>query len=170
MTARRVLLATLLAIFASAAIATPAAAQDELVGNVEISFEIGPYDADIDDFPVSAVIVEGNLEDGKDVTVEIKGTGGRVLWSGTAPFHAPSITIDVDELVPVGEVASAGVAQAREPVVAGVVIEPPEVFHSSGGGAAGSGQLGLSMVVIIALFAILFRTPLPSASTQRWIR
>ena len=165
----RVLVSLLGAVGALLSMAAPAAAQDEPAGTVDISFEIGPYDTELDDFPLSAVVVTGDLEEGKDVTIDVKGSGGRVLWSGTAPFRAPSTTIPVDDLVSVGDIASAGVGQARDPVVAGVVIEPPEVFHAAGG-ATGSGQLALSMVVIIALFAILFRAPLPSATTQRWVR
>jgi hypothetical protein len=69
--------------------------------------------------------------------------------------------------VAVGDIASAGISQ-RLPVVAAEQVVP-EVNHTTEGGG-GSGQLALSMVVIIALVALVFRTPLPSASTARWTR
>ena len=54
-------------------------------------------------------------------------------------------------------------------VVGGVQIEPPEIEWKAGGGGGG-GQLALSMVMAVLLVAIVFRTPLPSASTQRWTK
>jgi hypothetical protein len=68
----------------------------------------------------------------------------------------------------VGEVGSAGVSQALT-VVGGVQIEPPTVDYGASGGGGG-GQLALSMVMAVLLVAIVFRTPLPSSSTQRWTK
>jgi hypothetical protein len=68
----------------------------------------------------------------------------------------------------VSEVANASVEQGLT-VVEGVQIEPPVVEWGAGGGAAG-GDLALSMVLAVLLVAMVFRTPLPSASTQRWTK
>jgi hypothetical protein len=44
-----------------------------------------------------------------------------------------------------------------------------EILGGASGGS-GSGQLALSMILAIVVLAIVFRTPLPSASTQRWTK
>jgi hypothetical protein len=74
----------------------------------------------------------------------------------------------VDRPIAVGALADAGVSQPQT-VVAGVQIERPEVTWSAAG-SGGSGQLALSMVLAIIVVAVVFRTPLPSASTQRWTK
>ena len=146
--------------------AAPADAQDK-PQRVDISFDIGPYDSALGDFPIQAVALDGDLDDGEEITVELRGRGGQLLWSAAAPFRSPSTAVEVDPPIAVGSVTDAGVVQRRATIVASLVLEPPQGLHSAGGGT-GSGQLALSMVVIVALFAILFRSPLPSASTQRW--
>jgi hypothetical protein len=168
-TTRRVVVAGVAVVAALVVAAPRASAQEEPGRRVDISFEVGTYDAVLGDFPITGVVVDGDLAEGEEITVELRGSGDQLVWTGSAAFRAPSTTIDVDPAVGVGEVTSAGLVQRLTPIVASLEVAPPEVFHSGGGGAR-SGQLALSMVVIVALFAILFRTPLPSASTQRWTR
>ena len=151
--------------------ASAASAQDgEEIGNVDISFDVGDFDSAAGDWTIDVVEVSGDLEDGQEFTVELTDSDGEVVWSATESFDEPVTRISVTEPVTVGEVASAGVSQAQAPpVVGGVQIEPPIVdWGASGGG--GGGQLALSMVMAVLLVAIVFRTPLPSASSQRWTR
>jgi hypothetical protein len=143
-------------------------ADEGVVGAVQLSFVIGAFDVGLGDFPVTAVTVLDRGGSEAATTVELRGAGGRVLWSATVALTPPSTTIPVDPPVAVGAVESAGVARAA-PVVAAEQFVPPEVFHSAQGGG-GSGQLALSLVLVVALVAIVFRTPLPSATTQRWTR
>jgi hypothetical protein len=148
-----------------------ASAQDgETISNVDISFDVGDFDETAGDWTIDVVEVSGDLRDGQEFTVELTDSDGAVVWSATDAFVAPVTRISVSELVTVGEVAAAGVSQAQAPVVVeGVQIEPPRVdFGASGSG--GGGQLALSMVMAVLLVAIVFRTPLPSASTQRWTK
>ena len=149
--------------------AAPAGAQEDGPRQVDISFDVGSYDSSLGDFPVTAVVVRGDGQEGQPVTVEVRDTRGNVIWSGEATFSPPEVRIPVDPPIAVADVGSASLAQAL-PVVAAEQFVPPEVFHSMEGGAGGSGQLALSMVLIVALVALLFRSPLPSASTQRWTR
>jgi hypothetical protein len=135
---------------------------------VDISFDIGAFDPELDDFAVVAVVVRGETASPASTTVALRGSGGELLWSATVTLTPPSTTIRVDPPVAVGEVASAGLEQAV-PLVAAEAFVPPDVFHSGRGGG-GSGQLALSLVLIVALVAIVFRTPLPSTSTERWTR
>jgi hypothetical protein len=150
--------------------ASAASAQqdDEVIGDVEISFDVGDVDPATGEWPIEAVEVAGDLEDGREFTVELTGAGNEVVWSGTQPFTAPVTRIPVTEPVGVGEVTGAGVSQGIT-AVEGVQIQPPTVdFSASGSG--GGGQLALSMVMAVLLVAIVFRTPLPSATTQRWTK
>jgi hypothetical protein len=169
--ARRGLLAWLGACAAIVTLAPPAVAQDgeESIGNVEISFDVGDFDATTDDFTIDAVEVSGDLLDGEEFTVVLTGAGGNVVWSTTDTFTAPVTRVPVTEAVGVGDVVEAGVEQAFLPEVEAVVIEPPEVDYKAGGGNGG-GQLALSMVMTVLLVAIMFRTPLPSATAQRWTK
>ena len=61
---------------------------------------------------------------------------------------------------PQTRVASAGTTRSPAPVTATVL--------GSSSGTGGAGQLALSMVVAGVLVTIVFRSPLPSASAQRW--
>lgn len=56
------------------------------------------------------------------------------------------------------------------PTVEGDVTVAPAPLPRQGSGLGGAGQLALSMVIAVIFVAILFRTPLPSATTQRWRR
>jgi hypothetical protein len=57
------------------------------------------------------------------------------------------------------------------PTVEGDVTAAPDApLPQQGSGLGGAGQLALSMVIAVVFVAILFRTPLPSATTQRWRR
>jgi hypothetical protein len=150
------------------AVASPAGAQEEPIGNVVISFDVGEFDPVEDDWSVDVVEVSGDLQDGVDFTVELTGEDGEVVWSATESFTAPVTRIEVTTPLMVGEVAEAGVSQGITEV-AGVQIEPP-VLEWKGGGGGGGGQLALSMVLAVLLVAIIFRTPLPSATTQRWTK
>lgn len=141
---------------------------DEVIGNVDISFDVGGYDEAVDDWTVDAIEVTGDLEEGAAFTVEVLGAGDEVLFTATQPYTAPVTRIEVTSTVGVGEVTSAGVSQPLTEV-AGVQVERPQVEWSTSGGG-GSGQLALSMVMAVIIVAIVFRTPLPSASTQRWTK
>lgn len=163
---RRALLALVAAALVLLWTAPPAMAQEVALG-VTISFDVGPYDPELDDFRVEAVEVAGEAHGPQAVTVELRDERGEVLWSAQSALTPPSTTIRVDVPVAVGDVASAGLSQLLPAVEAAQVV--PEVSHTTEGGG-GSGQLALSMVVIIALVALVFRTPLPSASTARWTR
>jgi hypothetical protein len=148
-------------------LAAPASAQDGSLGQVDISFDVGEYDPTIGDWAIEVVEVSGALAEGQAFTVELVDRDGLVLWSSTQTYAEP-MRIAVDRTVPVGAVAEAGVSQPQV-VVAGVQVVRPEVTWSAAGGG-GSGQLSLSMVLAIVVVAIVFRTPLPSASTERWTR
>lgn len=148
--------------------AAPASAQDgDSLGRVDISFDVGDYDPVIEDWAIEVVEVSGAIAVGQPFTVELKDEDGTVLWSSTQVYAEP-MRIAVDRKVAVGEVAEAGVSQPQV-IVGGVQVVRPEVTWSAAGGG-GSGQLSLSMVLAIVVVAIVFRTPLPSASTQRWTR
>ncbi len=134
---------------------------------VDVSLEIGDYDSGRRDFLVKAVEVRGGLRDEVEFTVELKGSGGRVLWSATRAFAPPSMRIEVDTPVGVRDVTSTGVSQAAIPLEVEVV--PPDA-PSAMEGTGGSGQLTLSMVVTIIVVAVVFRSPLPSAQTSRWTK
>jgi hypothetical protein len=150
------------------ALARPASAQEEPLRNVDISFDVGGYDATVGDWAVTVVEITGDLADGQDFTAQLTGADGEVLWSSTQAFTAPSMRIDVAPAVAVGAIAAAGVSQPQTEVE-GVQVERPAVTWSAAGGG-GSGQLALSMVMAVIVVAIVFRSPLPSASTQRWTR
>ncbi|MFL6205232.1 MAG: hypothetical protein ACJ739_07750 [Acidimicrobiales bacterium] len=146
-----------------------AAAQDgELVGDVQISFDVGDLDPRAGDWTIDAVEVSGDLEDGQEFTLVLTKADGAELWSSTQEFTGPVTRIEVSRPLTVADVASAGVEQGLTEV-AGVQIEPPTVDYGASGGGGG-GQLALSMVMAVLLVAIVFRTPLPSASTQRWTK
>jgi hypothetical protein len=148
---------------------SPASAQEDPIGNVDISFDVGEFDNALGDWPIDVVEVSGDLADGEAFTVELRDGDGVVLWSATQPYSDAPTRIAVDRSIAVADVAEAGVSQPLT-IVAGVQIERPEVTWSASGGGGGSGQLALSMVLAIIVVAVIFRTPLPSASTQRWTR
>jgi hypothetical protein len=157
----------LLALYALAP-GTAHAQDSELIGDVSISFEVGELDPTAGDWTIDAVEVSGELEEGREFTITLLNAGGGTVWTGSAAYTDPITTIEVSEPVFVGEVASAGVEQGIT-VVGGVQIEPPIVEWSAGGGAGG-GDLALSMVLAVFLVALVFRTPLPSATVARWTK
>lgn len=60
---------------------------------------------------------------------------------------------------------------APPPTVEGDVTTTSEPeLPQQGSGLGGAGQLALSMVIAVVFVAILFRAPLPAATTQRWRR
>jgi hypothetical protein len=146
----------------------PASGQEAAEGTVDISFDVGDYDPGRDDWTIEVVQVTGDLDEDQPFTVELVGAGEVVLFSATQPYTAPVTRIEVTSTIAVGDVESAAVSQPQT-VVAGVQVERPEVDRSTSGGG-GSGQLALSMVMAVIIVAIVFRTPLPSASTQRWTK
>lgn len=162
--------ATVLGVAALLINAAPASAQeaDEVLGEVDISFVVGEYDPALDDWAVTAVEVSGDLEDGRPFTVTVTGAGGEELWAATQAFDAPVMQIPVNPVVGVGEITAAGVSQPLVEV-GGAVVERPQVDWSRAGGG-GSGQLALSIILAILVVAIVFRTPLPSATSQRWTK
>lgn len=133
-----------------------------------ISFDVGDYNPELHDWRVDAVLVSGDLQDGEDITIELLGANDRVLWTATAPFTAPQVRIEVHDTVVVGDVAAAGLSQEGEPIDPQLV--PSEVVDPVQGGGGSSGQVATSMVLVIIVAVILFRTPLPAASTQRWTK
>jgi hypothetical protein len=162
-----------LVLVAALAWASPAMSQqpgsgDDTPTQALISFDVGDYSSELHDWRVDAVLVSGDLEDGKDITVELLGADDRVLWTATAPFTAPQSRIEVHDSVVVGEVASAGMSQEGTPVDPQLV--PSQVVDPVQGGGGSSGQVATSMVLVIIVAVILFRTPLPAASTQRWTK
>lgn len=243
----------------------PAAAQTER--DVNIDFEVGDFDSERGDWPITAVNISGDLTTGRDFTVELRDGDGDLLWSGTDEYSPPQTTIEVGTFVAVGDVEEAGIAQRQPgngttptteptspttqpttpttgpttpttepttpttdppdptdptdpvdptgplttvapavggdqvvneldldddgdvdeddqaiadaqdppqsdtaPEVEGDVITQPgaDTPVSQGNGFGGAGQLALSMVVAVIFVAILFRSPLPSATTTRW--
>jgi hypothetical protein len=154
--------------WASPVMAQEAGSDDGQPIEAAISFDVGDYSAELHDWRVDAVLVSGNLEDGKDITLELLGTDGRVLWTATAPFTAPQARIEVRDTVVVGDVVGAGMSQEGTPVDPQLV--PSEVVDPVQGGGGSSGQVATSMVLVIIVAVILFRTPLPAASTQRWTK
>jgi hypothetical protein len=150
-----------------ASIAPAGAQEDDVIGGVDISFDVGELDPAAGDWTIDAVEVSGELEE-REFTVELTDADGEVVWSATVAFTAPVTRIPVTDVVTVGEIAGAGVSQGIT-VVGGVQIEPPAVDWKGGGGGGG-GQLALSMVMTVLLVAIIFRTPLPSATSQRWTK
>ena len=150
--------------------AVPAGAQESEERDVEITFDTGDFDAEAGDWGVTVVYVSGDMEDGVPFTVELYGDGDTVLWSGTEDFTEPTTAVAVDQFVAVGEVVEAGISQAL-PEVAGVIDQRQEVeVQRQGAGGGGGGALALSLVLAVVLLAILFRTPLPSAVSQRWTK
>jgi hypothetical protein len=164
------LLTVALACLALCGMAAPAGAQASDSDTVQVTFDVGDFDGDRGDWPVTVVYVAGDLAEGEPFTVVLTGDDGTVLWSGTDRFTGPVTSVAVDRFVPVGDVVEAGISQSQ-PEVAGDVVErpPPEVL-SQGAGGGGSGQLALSMVLAVILVAIVFRTPLPSQTSQRWTK
>lgn len=152
-------------------VAAPAGAQESSdERGVEITFDVGDFDGDEGDWPITVVYVAGDMEDGEPFTVELLDEDGAVLWSATEAFTAPITTVTVEPFVAVGEVAEAEVSQAVAAVAGAVVERPPAEVLRQGAGGGGGGTLALSMVLAVVLVAIVFRTPLPSASTQRWTK
>jgi len=88
----------------------------------------------------------------------------------TRPVRTPPDDPEVgDEDDPIPEEAAAGgTPPGAPPSVGGDVVDRPDQLPQQGNGAGGAGQLALSMVIAVVFVAILFRTPLPSATTVRW--
>lgn len=170
MSAHRRCLGALALCCAALAIAAPAAAQEEPGRTVQVSFDVGGYDEAVSDWVVDSVEVTGDLVAGAKVTVELRGAGGRVLWTGTQDVGDELTRIDVGTAVAVGDVVEAAVSHAVATAVEGVQVVRPHVAWSAAGGGAGRGQLALSMVLAVIIVAVLFRSPLPSASSERWTR
>lgn len=104
---------------------------------------------------------------------------------GTPPGPGSPVVVDGVTVIPVGgqgpqdpsdpddpsspEGAAPAPPGSQTPAVGGDVVtrdDPQPV--PQGNGFGGAGQLALSMVVAVVFVAILFRTPLPSATTTRW--
>lgn len=75
---------------------------------------------------------------------------------------------EVEETDEPEEVAAGATPPGAPPSVGGDVVDRPDQLPQQGNGAGGAGQLALSMVIAVIFVAILFRTPLPSATTVRW--
>jgi len=150
----------------------PASAQapEDEVREVTIDFTVGDFDADRGDWGIEAVTVAGDIDPTEPFTVLLSDEDGDELWSGTAPYEQPSTTVPVDGFVAVGDVTEAAISQSV-PAVAGDVVTRQDVdLDQQGNGQGNGGQLALSMVLAVIMVAILFRSPLPAATTQRWRR
>lgn len=134
--------------------------------DVSVRFDLGEYDGG--DWTIAAVVVDGDLDEGQDVTVQILGTNERVLWEGARTFTGEALRIPVDQRILVGDVESAGIAQALT-IVDPLLVEP-EINDPVAGGGGGTGQIATTMVLVIIIAVLLFRTPLPSAASQRWTK
>jgi hypothetical protein len=179
---------------------------DDEVRAAEISYEIGDFDGEQDDWPIVAVEVRGTLDTEQSVTVELWGADER-LWMGTVGVTQPVTRLEVIPFVAIGDLVEVGIWQQLTPVESIEILppgtpEPPppdppeepedevieeadlpptdvvgerleradvEILGGASGGS-GSGQLALSMILAIVVLAIVFRTPLPSSSTQRWTK
>jgi hypothetical protein len=198
MTALRRCVGALVLGLVALAVAGPASAQEEPNRTVQVSFDVGGYDEEVGDWVVDSVEVSGDLVAGAQVTVELRGPQGRVLWTGTQAVRGALTRIDVGSAVAVGDVVEAAVSHAVATEVQGAQVEvdgaapdavdaapavPAEVeaaqvvrlprgseTWSAAGGGAGKAQLALSMVLAIIIVAVLFRSPLPAASGERWTR
>ena len=196
--------------------ALPANAQTQPDRPVTIDFEVGDFDSDRGDWPITVVNVRGDLEPDEVFVVELRDGDGEVVWAGEGVFSPPITSVTVDSFVAVGDVDEAAIGQRLpeetttttappEPAVAGNVVTnpttslppssstlppttteatdpaapPPTVegdvtvtpepdLPQQGSGLGGAGQLALSMVIAVVFVAILFRAPLPAATTQRW--
>lgn len=166
----------------------------------QVSFEIGPFDAAARDWPVAAVDLSGGLLEGERAAVTLEGAGGETLWEGEIDFTAPVTRLVVDRFVPVGAVERVQLSQQGFPVgVAPVVAEapaaatppvatPPQVHAEIvtrptpnvtspsvrevvARGTASAPRLAVSLIVLLVVFAIVFRLPVvPVGTPSRWQR
>jgi hypothetical protein len=151
--------------------ASPAGAQTDEERRADIAFDVGDFDVDLGDWTIDSVEVAGELVEGEAVTVELADEDGIVVWTGTASFTPPVVRLPVDRVVAVRDVAEARLAQDLPVEVAGDVVQGRQAqVLSQGAGGGGSGELALSLVLAMFFLAILFRTPLPSAVSERWTR
>jgi hypothetical protein len=168
------------------------------VRSVEVSYQVGPYDPARQDWGIIAVVLRGDLDPDESVTVEL-WDGDRRLWAGTGAVSPFETRLAVDSFVAIGDLVEVGVWQPVA-MVEDIVVLSPEPFepsnpsqgspleveapakvgdvtvaprdaevlsHAAGGG---SGQLAVAMVLVVIVLVVLFRTPLPSATSQRWTK
>ncbi|MCO8126709.1 hypothetical protein NHL50_05780 [Acidimicrobiia bacterium EGI L10123] len=210
----KVLLLLALSAVGACLLAQPAVAQAPR--DVRIEFEVGDFDPARSDWPITEVLVSGDLDVGETFVVELRDGAGAVIWAGEDEYSPPQTIVTVDSFVAVGDVDEAAIGQRLpeetatlppEPVVEGNVVTnpttpPPSITPTTppppaevsdppappptvegdviatpepelpqqGSGLVGAGQLALSMVIAVVFVAILFRAPLPAATTQRWRR
>ncbi len=157
----------LLAGWGEPASAQDAGSQGDESRAVKVSFDIGDYDESEHDWPVLAVIVSGDFEADKDFTVQVLGASDRVLWEATQPYNAPVMRFYLPERMWLRDVTATRVSQAM--TLDPLLVEPDLVDPVAGGGG-GTGQVATSMVLVIIIAVVLFRTPLPSAASQRWTK
>lgn len=132
---------------------------------VSVEPEVGDYSSALGDWPVEAVRVTADLEEGVTFTVALKGTGGQELWTETAQYTEPFVRIPVSG-VAVGDLGS---VEFNSTLVLGQLI-PPELEERLQGGGGSTGQVATSMALVVIIAVILFRTPLPAAASQRWTK
>ncbi len=113
---------------------SPAGAQTDAERQVDVTYDIGDFDAEHEDWPVTVVYVSGDLDDGEAFTVFL-GDDVDELWSSTQVFHAPVTAVTVVPFVPVGAVTRTAVAQdlpvppgSTGPDAAEFVSPPPAVL------------------------------------------
>jgi hypothetical protein len=166
----------------------------------QVRFEIGPFDVAARDWPVAAVELSGGLLEGKRAAVTLEGADGATLWEGETDFTAPVTRLVLDRFVPVGAVERVQLSQQGFPVgVVPVVTEapaaaipaaptPPEVHAEIvtrptpnvtspsvhevvDRGTTSTPRLAVSLIVLLVVFAIVFRLPLvPVGTPSRWQR
>jgi hypothetical protein len=150
---------------------TPALAQDttgttlSTPRSADIGLETGEFDERLGDWPITAVTVRGEMDEGTNFTVLLLGKVGQVVWTGTATYKDPVTTIEVKGV----SVRQVEAAKFESSAVLGNLVAPDlDKPTASGGGS--SGQVATSMTLVIIIAVILFRTPLPAAATQRWTK
>jgi hypothetical protein len=179
-------------------VAHPAAAAPDDGRPATVRFVIGDYDHTRHDWQVTAVVVSGDLLDGKRTAVSLVDSGGATLWEGEADFHAPSTRIELDRTVMVAAVATVSLAQqgfavqvapaqvsvtpappaAPEPATPkppDVIVLPQEQATPQGivvaAGEATAPRLVVTLIMLLVIFVLVFRLPLlPIGAQARWRR
>jgi hypothetical protein len=108
----------------------------------------------------------------EDETIEVIVPPGLLPAEVVPPEEPAADEVDPEDELDPEEEEEVDPEEAVAPTEVGGTQVGPRRAEVIGGGAGGgaSGQLALSMVLTVVVLTILFRTPLPSASTQRWTR
>jgi hypothetical protein len=182
-------------------LALPAHAQSDERIPAQARLQLGPYDAALGDWTVRGVQLTGGLLDGKRVAVDLLGTDGTVLGESETDFSPPATVLTFDPPVPIGAIASIrlgqqGFAVATAPLIVApaaasapeqpppppevrsetFTIPPPKKASSAvqdvvSRGVSSTPRLAVSLIVLLVVFALVFRLPLlPVGGQARWRR